>query len=169
MSKRGKTYIGSSTEEIKSHNDDEDVHQETNPSTDTSLPVETRPEVGVAHTDVRDAPENPTEEAVEQTAHQGQKVGEEGNDFGDDEGENPREGEDAGPRGPAHKSMRGLVTSAFEQAEKDKSGRDRGVENTKEDQGRNHEGEADFFVDVVSEGVKGRSSVVLGAGIAVHF
>lgn len=64
--------------------------------------------------------------------------------------------------------MRGFVTSAFEQTEEDEACRDRGVQNTKEDQGRNHEGKADFFVDVVTEGIEGWGSVVLSAGIAVH-
>lgn len=161
--------ISTHAEKVNSHNNDEDVHQESDPSTNAPLLVETRTKVGPAHPKVRDAPEDPAEEGVEQTAHERQQVGEKGNDFGNDKSDNPGCGEDAGPRGPAHDGMRGLVSAAFEDAEEDEPRRHRRVEDAEEDQGRDHEGEGHFLVNVVAEGAKCRSCVVLCACVAVDF
>lgn len=63
--------------------------------------------------------------------------------------------------------MVALVAGALENAEEDETGRDGGIEDTKEDERRDHERECDLFV-VILQRSKGRGCVILCSGISVY-
>jgi len=131
--------ISTHAEKVEPDDNDEDIHQESNPATDAPLLVEARAKIRPAHAKVGDTPEDPAEERVEETAHERQEVGEEGNDFCDDESDDPSRGEDGCPCSPAQDRVRGLVSAAFEDAEEDKTRRYGRVEDAEEDQCWNHD------------------------------
>ena len=64
--------------------------------------------------------------------------------------------------------MVALVARALEEAEEDEARRHGGVQHAEENERGDHEGEGDFFEDLVAEGSEGRSGVILGAGVDVH-
>lgn len=64
--------------------------------------------------------------------------------------------------------MAAQVSCSGENAEENEACRDGSVENTQEDNGRNHEGEADLLVCLVAEGSKSGSGIVVGPGICVN-
>lgn len=59
------------------------------------------------------------------------------------------------------------VACALEDVEEDKARGDRGVQNTQEDQGRDHEAEGYNLVGMVAERAKGWGGVVVEASVAV--
>ncbi|KAG9796119.1 hypothetical protein KCU88_g5, partial [Aureobasidium melanogenum] len=164
-----KTYICAHAQEINADNNDENIHQKANPSSNAAFAIVARTQVGFAHAQVRHAPEDPAEEAVEERTHERQQIGEEGDDLGDDEGDRPCHGQNSGPGNPANHSVRGLVNSTLKQSEEDKSSRDRGIQDAEEDQGRHHEREGHLLVNVVAERSKRRCSVVLCSSVAVDW
>lgn len=63
--------------------------------------------------------------------------------------------------------MVALVTGVVENTEEEETSRDGGVQNAKEDQGRDHERERHLLVDIVANSPKGRSRHVLIAGVDI--
>lgn len=59
------------------------------------------------------------------------------------------------------------MARTLEDAEEDKAGTDRSVENAEEDQGRDHKGERNLLVDDVAERAESRGGVVLGSRISI--
>ena len=64
--------------------------------------------------------------------------------------------------------MTGLVSGALENPEKDEPGADGGVKNSKEDQGRDHEGERYFLVNIVAKRTESWCSHVLITSEAIN-
>ena len=164
---RSQTYVCSHSHEVHTHHDDEDVDNEPNPSSQTPLLVESRTQIRPSHSKVGDAPKNPAKERIEKSTHKRQQIGEEGDDFGDDEGKHPGEGENTCPRCPADNGVIRFVPRAFEDAEEDESGTNRGVENPEEDQSRDHEREGYFLIHLVAKRAESRGGVVLSTGIPI--
>lgn len=54
-----------------------------------------------------------------------------------------------------------------EDVEKDKAGADGSVQNTQEDQRRNHEGEGNLLVDLIADGAECRRGVVVRTSVGV--
>ena len=59
------------------------------------------------------------------------------------------------------------MASALEDAEEDEAGGDGSVENTQEDQGRNHERKGNLLVQLIAQRTESGSGVVLRSGISV--
>lgn len=159
--------ISARTKEQEANANQENVEHRAEPAFEAAHFVEVGSVVGFAHAQVGHAPEDEAEEGVEERAHQGQQVAEEGDDFGDDEGEGPQAGEDAAPAYPAERGVRGQVAGVGEDAEEEEACGDGGVEHTEEDDGGDHEAEADFQVGLVAERAEGGRRVVLCAGVDV--
>lgn len=161
-------YIGPSSQAIYPNDDDEYIEDHPTPAPDqTSLSIKVRSVLCPTHSQIRDPPEYPAKEGVKQRAHERQKVREEGNDLRDDEGHDPSGGENSSPGRPADDGMIALVARVFEDAKEDEAGRDGGIEDAEEDEGRDHEGERDFLVELVAKRSKCRCGVVLCAGVHV--
>lgn len=159
--------IRAGSQEQESDKDQEDVEDGAEPALEAAGFVELRSVVSTAHAQVCDAPEDEAEERVEERAHERKQVAEEGDHFGDDEGERPQHGEDAGPACPAGDGVRGHVAGVCVEAEEEETRGDGGVEDTQEDDGRDHEAEADFEIDFVAKGAESRRHVVLVSSVDV--
>ena len=138
-------------QEVEANQDDEDIHDSTDPSSDASNLVEVGSMIGPAHSQIRHTPEDPAKERVEERAHQCQQVSKERNDLGDDESSDPRQRQDTCPRGPADDRVVALVTSTLENSEEYEPGSDRRIQNPEEEQRRNHERESGLGVDLVAQ------------------
>jgi len=159
--------VRSSGQEKQSDHAEDNVEKESEISPETACLPEVRAVCGLAHVEVCHAPEDEPEERVEQGAHQRQQIGEERNDFGDDECEDPEDGEDGCPCGPTNHGVVTHVACVVEEAEEDEACRYRGVENTKEDDGRNHEGKGNLLVHFVLDGTERWRRHVLSTGVGV--
>ena len=93
--------IGTCTQKQQANTTENDVEDETCPSPDSTDCPEPRTVGFLSHAEISHTPEDEAEERIEQRAHQREQVGEERNDFCDNESQNPKDGEDACPRGPA--------------------------------------------------------------------
>ena len=160
-------HVRADSEEEESHTDDEEIETQHGVSIQALLVKPPNAAINATHADIRYAPEDESEEGVEERGHQTQQVREEGNDLRDDEGAEPSQSEDSGPRAPSDDGVRGLVDGSLEDAEEDEAGGDGGVEDAEEDEGGDHEGEGDLLVDLVAEGAEGGGGHVLVAGVDV--
>lgn len=86
--------------------------------------------------------------------------------MGDDESKDPGDEQDAKPAGPSHDSVAVHMHRVAKDAEEDKASRDRSIQASQENQGRNHEREGGLLVNVI-QGPKRGSSHVLVAGVGV--
>ena len=63
--------------------------------------------------------------------------------------------------------MIALVTRSLEYPEEDEASRYRSVKKAQKDQRRNHEGEGQFLVKIITQGSESGCNVVLGPGVGV--
>ena len=159
--------VGADRQEEKADDNDENIDDCTPNAPDTSRLVPSWPVVRPSHTDVRNTPENPAEEAVEKRAHQRQQIAKERNDLGDDEGKDPGASQNGCPSEPADKRVVAEMACAGVQAEEDEASGDGCIEHTQEDQRRNHEAERNLEEGLVTERAECGSGVVVRACISV--
>lgn len=140
-SPKRRTYVGTRSQEEKTHKDQAGVEDSAQPATNAPLHKEVRPVVRRPHTEIRNTPENETEEGIKEGAHNRQQTREEGNDLGDNPGAKPQTSQNSGPSSPADDGVVAFVAGSLEQTEKDEAGGDGGVQDSEEDDGGDHERE----------------------------
>ena len=89
--------IGTCHQREEAEDEDEGIDGSANISSDAPTLPPAWAVVSIAHSEVRNAPVDPAEKAVEERAHEREQIGEERDDFGDDEGEDPCDGKDSSP------------------------------------------------------------------------
>lgn len=100
---------------------------------------------------------------------QGKPTGrEEGDNLRNDKGQDPGTEKDGSPRKPTSHGVLVDVASSLEQTEVDEPSRDGGIQDTQEDQGRNHEGERHLLEHLVADGTECRGSHILVTRVVVN-